>query len=47
MLQSAGKPLPGVDFVISKPFLLEDLREAITSVLPDPNSRTDFRRERK
>jgi CheY-like chemotaxis protein len=33
MLQSAGKPLPGVDFVISKPFLLEHLREAISSVL--------------
>lgn len=37
MLQSAGKPLPGVDFVISKPFLLEHLREAISSVLPDSN----------
>ncbi len=29
MLQSSGKPLTGVDFVISKPFLLDNLREAI------------------
>ena len=29
MLQASGNPLPGVDFVISKPFLLENLREAI------------------
>ena len=29
MLQSSGNPLKGVDFVISKPFLLENLREAI------------------
>lgn len=28
-LQSAGHLLKGVDFVISKPFLLEDLRRAI------------------
>lgn len=35
MLQSSGKSLPGVDFVISKPFLLEHLREAIATVLPE------------
>ena len=35
MLQSSGKKLPGVDFLVSKPFLLEHLREAISSVLPD------------
>jgi two-component system, NtrC family, response regulator HydG len=29
MLQSSGNPLKGVDFVISKPFLLENLRAAI------------------
>ena len=29
MLQAAGNPLTGVDCVISKPFLLENLREAI------------------
>ncbi len=29
MLQSSGSPLTGVDFIISKPFLLENLREAI------------------
>lgn len=29
MLKSAAHPLPGVDHVISKPFLLEDLRTAI------------------
>jgi len=28
------QPLPGVDFIISKPFLLKDLREAIARVLP-------------
>jgi CheY-like chemotaxis protein len=34
MLKSSGIPLPGVDFIISKPFLLADLREAIARVLP-------------
>jgi CheY-like chemotaxis protein len=34
MLQAAGNPLTGVDFVISKPFLLENLREAIARVTP-------------
>src|SRR5437870_8040662 len=34
MLQASGNPLPGVDFVISKPFLLENLREAIARVTP-------------
>jgi len=34
MLQSTGSPLPGVDFIISKPFLLENLREAISRVTP-------------
>jgi CheY-like chemotaxis protein len=29
MLKSAETPLTGVDFIISKPFLLENLREAI------------------
>jgi CheY-like chemotaxis protein len=33
MLQASGNPLSGVDFVISKPFLLENLREAIAKVL--------------
>ena len=32
MLQSSGNTLPGVDLVISKPFLLDNLREAITKV---------------
>jgi CheY-like chemotaxis protein len=32
-LKSSGNPLTGVNFLISKPFLLEDLRTAITSVL--------------
>src|SRR6266496_466730 len=32
MLQSSGNPLKGVDFIISKPFLLENLREAIAKV---------------
>ena len=34
MLQSAGNSLPGVDHLIGKPFLLENLREAIVKVLP-------------
>ena len=34
MLQSASNPLTGVDCVISKPFLLENLREAIAKVTP-------------
>lgn len=38
MLQSSGSPLPGVDHLISKPFLLENLREAIAKVLPERNS---------
>jgi len=36
MLQNSGNPLKGVDFMISKPFLLENLREAITKVCPRP-----------
>ena len=31
--KDSGNPLPGVDLVISKPFLLEDLRAAIAKVL--------------
>ena len=34
MLQASGNPLTGVDFMISKPFFLEDLREAIAKVTP-------------
>lgn len=33
MLQSSGNPLQGVDRLISKPFLLDELREAIAQVL--------------
>jgi CheY-like chemotaxis protein len=32
--KSSGDKLPGVDLVISKPFLMEDLRKAIAKVLP-------------
>ena len=39
MLQSTGNPLTGVDFVISKPFLLENLREALTKVALPPSSK--------
>lgn len=34
MLQASGNPLAGVDFVISKPFLLENLREAVSKAAP-------------
>lgn len=34
MLQASSIPLTGVDFMISKPFLLENLREAIAKVTP-------------
>lgn len=33
MLQASGNRLTGVDFLISKPFLLENLREAIAKVM--------------
>jgi CheY-like chemotaxis protein len=32
MLQASGNPMTGIDFIISKPFLLENLREAIAKV---------------
>lgn len=32
VLQSSRKPLPGVDFLVPKPFLLENLRQAIATV---------------
>jgi CheY-like chemotaxis protein len=34
MLKSSSNPLPGVDFILSKPFSLANLREAIAGVLP-------------
>ncbi len=34
MLQTSGNPMTGVDYLISKPFLLENLREAIAKVTP-------------
>jgi len=40
MLQSSGNPLTGVDFVISKPFLLENLRDAIARVAPDSKNKS-------
>ena len=46
MLQSAGKPVPGVDSVIAKPFQLEELREAVSAVLakhPPASGRPDTR----
>ncbi len=36
MLQAAGAPLKAVDHMISKPFLLENLRAAIAKVTPPP-----------
>ena len=38
MLQSSGNTLPGVDCLIGKPFLLENLRAAIAKVLPSADS---------
>jgi CheY-like chemotaxis protein len=38
MLQSSGNPLKGVDHMISKPFLLDDLRAAIAKVLSPKTS---------
>jgi hypothetical protein len=34
MLKSSGNSLASVDCIISKPFMLEDLRNAIIEVLP-------------
>ncbi len=34
MLKSSGNPLGGVDDIISKPFLLKELRVAIARILP-------------
>jgi CheY-like chemotaxis protein len=34
MLKASGHPPAGVDCLISKPFMLEDLRQAVASVLP-------------
>jgi CheY-like chemotaxis protein len=34
MLTSSGHPLKGVDFLVSKPFLLENLRQAIAKTVP-------------
>jgi CheY-like chemotaxis protein len=36
MLKFSDNPLAGVDFVISKPFLLENLRQAIEKTVPPP-----------
>jgi CheY-like chemotaxis protein len=34
-IQASENPLEGVDYVISKPFLLEEFREAISRMLPN------------
>jgi len=41
MLHASGNTLKGVDFLISKPFLLENLREAIAKVAPKSNPIAD------
>ena len=38
MLESSGNPLKGVDFILSKPFFLENLREAIAKTVPAPRT---------
>ena len=35
VLQAAGNPLTGVDFLIDKPFLLAELREVVACVSPE------------
>jgi CheY-like chemotaxis protein len=35
VLRSSGNPLTGVNFLIGKPFLLQDLRTAVARVLPE------------
>jgi CheY-like chemotaxis protein len=35
MLEFSGKPVPGVDLVLCKPFRVGTLREAIVKVLPE------------
>lgn len=39
MLKASENPLTGIDFVLSKPFLLENLREAIAKTVPASTSR--------
>ena len=34
MLQTSGNPLTGVDFVLGKPFFLDDLRKAVAKAVP-------------
>ena len=47
MLQSSGNPLKGVDYIISKPFLLENLREAIAKTTGDGKNSKDGEKKRK
>lgn len=35
MLESRGETISGVDFILSKPFFLESLREAIAKAVPE------------
>jgi CheY-like chemotaxis protein len=41
MLQFSGNPLTGVDLMISKPFLLENLREAVAKVVPPSKAKSE------
>ena len=34
MLEASGNPLRGVDFILGKPFFLEDVRKAIAKAVP-------------
>jgi CheY-like chemotaxis protein len=43
MLRATGQPLVGVDFVISKPFLLEHLRDAIQKTSSKPKANETVR----
>jgi len=46
MLKFSGNPLAGIDFVISKPFLLENLREAISKVTSTTRRQEDASSQR-
>jgi CheY-like chemotaxis protein len=47
MLSASGKPLTGVDHLVSKPFLLENLRDAIRKVAAQSKPRKNAAAKKK